>query len=332
MDGAAPPREPKGGLAARLVRRELEGIRDGARRLSRRGRARWTRRPPARRVVAAAFVAALLASGALAVVAQARLPARLPSARDWAAVAAVLEREARPGDALALSPPWAERARAVLPPGVPVLAQRRWAGEDLVGVRRLWLLSLPEAPGFSWELESELMEERAGQPRPTERIGAFQLGRLDLAFPTLPLAFLPDRLAQAEVSRGGEPCAPDGAGGFRCGSGRVAREVRELGGAPRFCLVASLGAGAPLVVAFPPVRVGRLVRGHGGALSAGGAPLRVSVVVEGEEAGSAELSGRGYQAFEIDTTRFAGEARPLSLVLTSAGAGTDVCLAAVTLP
>jgi hypothetical protein len=331
MGSGPPPREPVGGLAARLLRREVEGLREALRRLGRGARGLWARRPSARRLVAIAFVAAALATGALAVLAQARLPGRLPSARDWAAVAALLEREARPGDAVALSPAWAERARAVLPPSLPVFANARWAGEDLVGVRRLWLLSLPDAPGFSWGVESDLLE-RTAQPIPPERIGAFQLGRYDLAFPALPLAFLPDRLGEAEVRRGETRCPPDGAGAFRCQGGRVAREVRDVGGAPRPCLVAALGDGAPLVVAFPPVRVGRLVRGHAGALGGGAGPLRISVVVDGEEAGSAELSGPGFAAFEVDTTRFGGVARAVSLVLTSAGAGAEVCLDAVTLP
>jgi len=331
MDAGRPPREPEGGLAARVVRRELEGLRDGLRRAGRAAGGRWARRPPARRLVAAAFVAAALATGALAVLAQARLPGRLPSARDWTAVAALLERAARPGDAVAVSPAWAERARAVLPASLPVFANARWEGEDLVGVRRLWLLSIPDAPGFSWAPEAELLR-RTAQPIPPERIGALQLGRHDLAFPVLPLAFLPDRLGDAEVSRGDVPCPPDGAGAFRCPDGRVAREVRDVGGAPRPCLVASLGEGAPLVVAFPPVRVGRVLRGHGGALDGGAAPLRVSVLVDGEEAGAAEVPGPGFARFELDTVRFAGEAHRVSLVLTAAGAAADVCLDAVTLP
>jgi hypothetical protein len=331
MGAGAPPRDPEGGLAARVLRRELEGLRDVARRSAAVARAIWARRPSPQRLVAIAFVAAALATGALAVLAQARLPERLPSPRDWAAVAALLERDGRPGDAIALSPPWAERARAVLPPSIPILANARYEGEDLVGVRRLWLLSIPAAPGFSWDTEAALLQ-RAARPRRPERIGAFEVARYDFAFPTLPLAFLPDRLAQAEVSRGADVCPPDASGAFRCEGGHVAREVRDVGGAPRPCLVAALGEGAPIVIAFPPVRVGRRVRGHAGALGAAAAPLRVSVVVDGEEAGSAEISGPGFVPFEVDTTRFGGELRRLSLVLTSSGAGADVCLDAVTLP
>jgi hypothetical protein len=328
MGAGAPPREPGGGLAARVLRRELEGARETLRRARAAARALWARRPAAPRLVAIATVAGALATGALAVLAQARLPGRLPSPRDWAAVAALLERDGRPGDAVALSPPWAERARAVLP--LPVLASARYDGEDLPGVRRIWVLSIPGAPGFSWELEAGLLR-RSTRPRPAERIGAFELARYDLASPTLPLAFLPDRLAEAEVSRGAEACLPDPSGGFRCTGGRVAREVRDVGGAPRPCLVAALDEGAPLAIEFPPVRVGRRVRGHAGRLGAGGAPLRLSVVVDGEEAGAAELAGPGFVPFEVDTTRFGGAVRRVALILTPSG-GADVCLDAETLP
>jgi hypothetical protein len=330
MGAGAPPDPPERGLVARLVRRELDGARATLRDWAAGVRWLWQRRPSAPRAIAILFVCAALAAGALSVVAQASLPGRLPSARDWSAVAALLDREARPGDAVALSPSWAERARAVLPAKVPVLAGGDLAREDLVGVRRLWLLSIPGAPRFSWESEVALLQ-RASRAGAAERIGAFELARYDLSHPTLPLAFLPDRLAQAEVTRGDEPCVADATGAFRCAGARLAREMREVAGAPRPCLAAALRAGAPVVIAFPPLRVGRLLRGHAGALGPTAGPLRVSVLVDGEEAGAAELAGREFAPFEIDTTRFGGEQRRLSLVLTTASEA-DVCLDALTLP
>lgn len=332
------PPERGRGPVARVLARELETLRETLRGWGALGRRLWARRPPASRAAAIAFVAACAAAGAFAVLAQAGLPSRLPSARDWAAARTLLEREARGGDALLLSPAWAERARELAPGNVAVLAQRRYAGEDLLGVRRIWLLAVPDAPGFSWEIEADVLE-RAARAGPAERIGALELTRFDVAFPTLPLAFLPDRLAQAQVSLGALPCAPGDGLSFRCdGSApaRVAREVREIGGAPRACLaVGVVGGGAPLSIAFPSVRIGRLVRGHVGVPGGGIAeaePLRVSVVIEGEEAGAAEISGAGFVAFQVDTTRFAGIARPLTLVLTRPAAGADLCLDAVTLP
>jgi hypothetical protein len=217
-----------------------------------------------------------------------------------------------------------------------VLARARWSGEDLLGVRRVWLLSIPRAPGFSWQPEIDLLG-RAARTAPAERVGAFEVALLDLAVPTVPLAFLPDRLAGAQVTLGGTPCLPDGARGYRCDApapARIARDVREVAGAPRPCLAASFGAGAPLAVAFPSVRVGRVVRGHVGAVlgAATAAPVRLAVLLDGEEAGAAEISGAGFLPFQIDTTRFAGQPREVSIVLTTPAAAADLCLDAVTLP
>ncbi|HET7825503.1 MAG TPA: hypothetical protein VFK90_09215 [Anaeromyxobacter sp.] len=274
----------------------------------------WAARPSATRSVAIAFVAAVALSGAASVVAQARLPHRLPSARDWAALRSLLEREGRPGDAAALSPPWAERAREALPAALPVLAARRYAGEDLLGVRRVWLVSVPRAPGFSWEPEEDLLARGAPAGAPA-RLGALEVRRLQLSFPVLPLSFLPDRLATA-------------------GAASAVREVREIAGAPRPCLVARVGAAGPVALRFTPVRVGRVVRGHVGAVGAGALPgaVRVAVGVDGEEAGTAEISGAGFVPFQVDTTRFAGQVRPISLRVSAGGADAELCLDAATLP
>jgi hypothetical protein len=321
-------------MVVRLLARELEALREAFRGARRRLRRAWANRPSARRAAAIAFVAAALASGALALAAQLSLPGRLPTHRDWAAVVALVERDARPGDALVLSPPWAERARERLPASIPVLAHARYDAEDLVGVRRVWVLSLDRAPGFSWQPELDVVQ-RGSRTQAPERVGAFEVTRYDLASPTLPLAFLPDRLQRAEVFRGGVPCPPDDRGAFRCGGARVEREVREIAGAPRPCLVVGLEAGAPVSIVFPGVRVGRVLHGHVGALGPA-VPVRISVVVNGDEAGAAEVTAAGFAEFRVDTTRLAGEARHLTLVLTTPGAGdasvSELCLDAMTLP
>jgi hypothetical protein len=321
-------------MVVRLLARELEALREALRGARRRLSRAWARRPSARRGTAIAFVAAALGSGAIALAAQLRLPERLPTHRDWTAVAALVERDSRPGDALVLSPPWAERARERLPASIPVLAHARYEAEDLVGVRRVWVLSLARAPGFSWQPELDLVQ-RGSRTEAPERVGAFEVSRYDLASPTLPLAFLPDRLQRAEVFRGTVPCPPDVRGAFRCGGARVEREVREIAGAPRPCLVVGLEAGAPVSIGFPGVRVGRVLHGHVGALGAP-APVRISVVVNGEEAGAAEVTGGAFAAFQVDTTRLGGEARHVTLVLTTPGAddagASEFCLDAMTLP
>jgi hypothetical protein len=311
------------------------GTRDAARSAVRSARWLWSHRPPASRAAALLFVAATAALSAWAVIAQARLPGRLPSPLDWAAARALVERDARPGDAVALSPHWAERAREALPSSVPVLAQRRYAGEDLVGVRRVWLLSLPHAPRFDWGVEGDLVERAARSEAPA-RLGAIEVTRYDLAFPTLPLAFLPDRLGRAHVSLGEVACDPVAAGGFTCAGGavRVARTVREIAGVPRPCLAAEAQATLqePLVVTFPATRLGRTLHGHAGRPGGGvGAPLRIAVHLDGDEIGAAEVAAADWALFRIDMSRAAGQTRSLSLVVRSPGP-LDACLDAVVLP
>jgi hypothetical protein len=296
----------------------------------------WSRRPPAPRALAIAFVAASAAVSAWAVLAQARLPAALPGSLDWAAARALLERDARPGDAVALSPPWAERAREVLPSSVTVLAQRRYAGEDLVGVRRVWMLSLPDTPRFRWDVEVDLLERAARSDDPL-RLGAFEVTRYDVAFPTLPLAFLPDRLGRATVRLGEAPCLADGAGRFRCDEfAEVERSVREVAGVPRPCLSAAAPTplDAPLVVEFPPGRIGRTLHGHAGIAGGDGSPgppVRIAVHLDGEEVGAAEIELAAWSSFRIDMSRVAGQTLPLALVVTSP-APLALCLDAAVLP
>jgi hypothetical protein len=322
--------------AATLAReRAAAQVRDGLRGGRRKLAWLWSHRPPAQRATALFFVAFVAVVASWAILAQARLPGRLPTALDWAAARALVERDARPGDAVAVAPAWAERAREILPASVAVLAQARFDREDLVGVRRLWLLSLAETPGLRSDAEVDLADRAARSEEPA-RLGAFEVTRYDLAFPTLPLAFLPDRLAHASVSLGDERCTPDGAGRFRCRDGVVEleRSVREIGGVPRPCLstAAATPLDAPLVLAFPGSRIGRTLQGHAGAtVGAASAPVRVAVLLEDEEVGSAELASGGWAPFRIDTSRSAGQARRLSLVVTSPGP-LSLCLDAVVLP
>lgn len=336
VQGSTPP-GPGRGLVARLLAREVQLLRETIAGLAAGAARLWAARPPPPRAAAMAFLAAASAAGVASVLWQARLPQRLPSARDWDAVRTLLERDARNGDAVLLAPAWAERARELLPPSAPVLPLLRLGGEELLGVRRVWLLSLERAPGFSREREAELLT-LASPAGPPVHTGALELARHDLAYPNLPLAFLPDQLSRATASIGESPCAPDGAG-FRCAGAppvRLERAVREVGGAPRPCIAVSLGQrlSAPLAVSFPPVVVGRVLRGHVGALGAPALaePLRISVQIDGEEAGAAEVSGKGFVPFLVDTGRFAGVARPLSLVVTTPGAPPGICLDAATVP
>lgn len=328
-----PPEEPKG--LERLARRAREIF--------------WPLRP---RLWAAAFAVALVALGLHGVVFMARLPGRLPAELDWRAAAALLERDARPGDAVALSPVWAERARQALPerlaahPDAPlvVMAYPRYApaAEDLVGVRRVWLLSLPDAPGAGRSIARDLQARSSWREGP-DRLGEIEVARYDLRTPVLPLAFLPDRLGGARVRLGAAACPP-GPGGFQCPGQpwvRVAREVREMDLLPRPCIYSHPGgdAAAPLTVEFPGVPMGRVLRGHTGiageAAMGGSAPVRLSVAVDGQPLGAVEEPpGRpGWHVFEMDTSRHAGAARTLAFSVAAADPRARwFCFDAMTLP
>jgi hypothetical protein len=225
-----------------------------------------------------------------------------------------------------------------LPTTVPVLLLRRVAGEDLVGVRRVWLVSLPDAPGSSPRPASDLAARAVAVDGP-QRLGALEVTRFTIAAPTLPLAYLPDRLAGAEVRLGEQACAGDASLAFRCAEATapsVVREVREMDATARPCILAAPdpAAGAALVLTFPGVPVGRALRGHAAAVGPRGAPVRLAARIDGEEVGGVEVSGApGWHAFQLDTTRFAGGLRQVAFVVTGAGPDAPpICLEAMTVP
>lgn len=300
--------------------------------------------PPRLRHGAVAFAAAVIGLGAYGLWFWSQLPIRLPSEMDWQAATAFLARSAKPGDAVALSPPWAERARLILPPSLPVMALPRYQGEDLVNVRRIWLLSLPNAPGFDRELDRQLAVRSSGGDRPLE-LGGLELTRFDLASPLVPRAFLPDQLAAARVTLGDRPCEADAAGVFRCPDApaglRIAREVRAVEFLPRPCLFVHLQPQArrPITLRFHDVPLGTKLHGHtaivGEAMLRGSAPVRLSVKVGDEEIGVAEepAATPGWHAFQFDTTSAAGQARDVTFTVTSDDPDErPLCFDAMTLP
>jgi hypothetical protein len=313
-----------------------------------RARARQLLWPPRPATWAALLAAVVGGLGLYGLAFLATLPARLPSEIDWQAAAALLARDARPGDAVALSPPWAGRAREALPErlpdrpdaALPLLALPGYAGEDLAGVRRVWLVSLPRSPGHDDGIARDLAA-RGDPGRPPQRLGALEVARYDLRAPLVPLAFLPDRLAAASAWVGDAPCPRDARGGLRCGREPwqvVARQVREVDGRPRVCVLAHPPpGGAPLALEFPDVPIGRALRGHaaivGDGARSGGAPPRMAVRVGGEEVGSVEAppGPPGWHPFQLDTSRLAGRARDVSFEVHAADPSPrGFCLEAMT--
>jgi hypothetical protein len=224
------------------------------------------------------------------------------------------------------------------PPGLRVLAQPRFEPAQIEGVRRVWLLSLRGAPGFSWQPEIDLLAHSVA-PDPPLAVGRLELARHEITHPDLPLASLTGRLAGATVSLGGRPCTEE-RGGFRCAAERaqatLESAVVEVNGLPRACLVArASGDAAPVSLSFPGVPVGRVLRGSVGIVPASqeaiSVPLTLAVRIDGEDAAAVQLDGAGWPGFQVDTGRWAGQKHTvvLELVVPEERA---LCLQAVTLP
>jgi hypothetical protein len=209
--------------------------------------------------------------------------------------------------------------------------------EELLGVREV------DDPHRQLELARDVAGRAASDGGP-QRIGALMVTRYDLAQPRRAIAFLPDWLGQATVKVGELPCEHDGPTSFRCPGGpglRIAREVREVGGAPRPCVSATPGSGAsgPVTVTFPDVPMGLELQGGAGFVgripSAATRPARVAVQVDGAEVAGLELppGPPGWSRFEVRTGALAAEPHTLTVVLSSADpAGRTVCFDLWTLP
>ena len=278
----------------------------------------------AARAAAVLLAAGVVALGLYGLEFLAALPHRLPSPSDWQEVAARLGREAHPGDAVALAPWWAERARAVVPSSLPVLAFPRIAGEDLPGVRRVWLVALPGVPGGEGLLERDLAG-RGVRATPAARVGGLELSRFDLTEPVLPLFRLSERIDGASVSPASGP--------------HPSREVREVDLLPRDCLVAQPSPGrSPLTLAFPAVPLGRTLRVFTGivgeAALQGEAPVEVAIALDGRQVALAEEppAAPGWHRTDVDTATLAGRTATLTVTLRTADRGPrPLCLEAYAL-
>jgi hypothetical protein len=299
-----------------------------------RRKARATLWPPVPVAWAGLLALAVAAAGLHGLWFLGSLPGRLPSPTDWKAVAALVAREARAGDAVALSPAWAERAREVLPErlpsrpevALPLLALPSYveADEDLPGVRRVWLVSLPGAPGASPRIARQLASRSDTSEGPLQ-VGRLDLTRYDLRSPLLPLHSFTDRLASASV---------------RSPGARVARETREVDLLPRTCIVVSFPGPLPepATLAFPAVPLGRVLRGHLGLVGdvfAGAPSVSLRVKVDGIELGRGEATAArpAWSAFQIDTARISGQTRQVTLeVVPSGPLPRGVCIDLMSLP
>jgi hypothetical protein len=263
---------------------------------------------------------------------QATLPGRLPSATDWKAAAGVIARAARPGDAVVLAPAWAERAREILPERIParpevplpVLALPSLGPEeDLRGIRRVWLLSLPGAPGGTGPAAAQLAA-RSGTIEAPMRIGQLELTRFDLKSPFLPLWTLSDRLPSASV---------------QAGSATVAAETREVRFLPRSCVVARWpGPGldpAVIRLKLAPLGAGLTGRAALAGDSPAGGSASVRIRVDGVEVARAEATpGRpDGEPLRVDASRLPPGGHEFSVEIVPSGpVPRGVCVDLAALP
>jgi hypothetical protein len=297
----------------------------------RAGSTLWPPRPVA---WAGLFALLVACAGLYGLWFQATLPGRLPSATDWKAAAAVIARDARPGDVVALAPAWAERAREVLPErlparpdvALPVLALPSYAAadEELPGVRRVWLLSLPDAPGGPGPAAAQLAA-RSTAVEPPLRLGRIELARYDVARPLLAGWSLSERLPTATLEGG--VATP------------VAREIREVAFLPRHCVVARFPAPrpVPLRLRLPPAPVGASLRGHVGLVGdpvPGDARAAVTLRVDGEEVARAEAGPRpAWVPLRADTSRLPHGPHEVSVEIAPTGAlPLGVCVELLSAP
>jgi len=260
-------------------------------------------RAPRRQLAAQALVLGLIALGLASLDARQRLTDRLPSPRDWRALTALLERDARPGDLVAILPPWLERSRMAVPARLPVLATSALDTEWLPGIRRVWLVA---ATGVT-TLGRRLPLADRSSVADAQQVGGLRVTRLDLAEPVLPLASLTER------------------------SGAVTR-WREVQGAARRCLELTPGPGNPAIMALSNLRLGGSLAGHVALLPPSSGPATLRIRLDDGPPVAIEVTARGgWQFFTVDTVPHADTSHAVT-VEAAAPAGVSLCVEGMVLP
>jgi len=151
---------------------------------------------------------ALVALGLGSLLFDLTLSQRLPDEADYAEAAGAIRAKARPGDAVQVWPPWAERARLFVT-AAPVLAEEDLASADYAGVERLWLFALPRVPSAKLAGAREALERRGARPvGPAQQFGAITLEEWDLQSQPLVAWLLPAADEAHEVDYVARRCAP----------------------------------------------------------------------------------------------------------------------------
>jgi hypothetical protein len=216
-------------------------------------------------------IATLVAATLFSLLYWIRLPYRLPAAEDYQAIQHQLLASSHPGDALAVLPYWADRAK-LYAHGFPVVALPNLAGEDIERYPRLFVLAQPDLP------RSNAGNELAAVGRKLQLLtGPLRYGPLSLSLyqprpghePSLDFT---SQIERGQVSIGAETCGAI-AGGFQCPRGpwdRVRAEWHEFDFLPRRCIWAQPSGAEPLTLTFDQVPLRGEIHGGMGLVGATG--------------------------------------------------------------
>jgi len=265
--------------------------------------------------------AAVLAAALLALLFHLRLPSALPSEADYRSLGAIIEEQAREGDAVLLDPHWAERARLFVST-VPVLNLARTpAIEDLDRFQRLFVLSLPALPRSSSADVRALLSSGGFREVRTQVQGNLSLSVFENGARATPLYDFTDRVVDARVyirrPDGSEEACPLQGQRHPCpraGWLNVGAEIKEIAFKPFRCLWAHPAGSEPLVVEYPHVKLGRSLRVTGGIVGQIAfrteryATVTLAVKIDGESVAIIDFppGQPGERRRTIDTSRFEG--------------------------
>jgi hypothetical protein len=250
-------------------------------------------------------IPALLAATLFALLYWARLPYRLPSPDEYQSAQHELLGTAHPGDAVAVLPYWADRAKLYLH-GFPVVTLPNLAREDVERYARLFVLAQPDLPRSSAGTELEALGRKLALVSGPKRFGPLSLSLYQPRPGHEPSLDFTSQIERAQVSVGAESCGPI-AGGFQCPRGawdHVRAEWHEFEFLPRRCLWAQPAGAEPLILTFDQVPLRAEIHGAMGLIgAAGGGSGAVELAIDIDEVPTVALALKsddpGFHPFQV---------------------------------
>jgi hypothetical protein len=275
----------------------------------------------------------LLAAVLFALVYWLRLPGRLPTEQDYLAVQHELLAKAHPGDGIAALPFWADRIK-LFSHGLPVVALPHLADDgEAERYARLWVLAQPDLPRSEAAAELEALGHRLARVEGPERFGPLSLSLYEPQPGRTPAYDFTERLADAQVSIGGDDPVDCEAvqGGFQCPRGPwnyVRPEWHEFDFLPRRCLWSHPVGPEPLRLHFSQVPLHGGLRGGFGLIGEAAelrqaAPVSLDVFVDGAETAELTLEpgDPGWHEFDLGLPGLAAGAHEVELDVTTPNPG-----------